>query len=211
MADFLQKQELDSPVTFPCEPAPGYNPEKMKHFENIANAVLNYDSDDDSEYSSGIYSTTPTHKGPLLISGLAPPAQIGPIKPPTPTDSLRASPLGHLSGYEAAVSPTELVDLKEENLLLRCQLLNLEKKSKILQQADHSVESRLGLLKYHNEANKGQKASMGRALAEKDMEIKNQQLDNDDLIRKLAESEAKLRELKEISGKIRYGYVIAST
>lgn len=64
------------------------------------------------------------------------------------------------------------------------------------------IASRLGLLKYQNEANRTQKADMGRALNEKEAKIKIQQLDIDELKAKLMRVETQLKQLSGMAGKL---------
>jgi hypothetical protein len=80
----------------------------------------------------------------------------------------------------------------------------LEREAEALRNVDHDVGSQLGKLRYQNEVNKGQKASMGRILAQKEMDIKKQQLDIDGLSRKLEEAESKNKELSSVSGTSEY-------
>lgn len=158
----------------------------------MAEAIISYKSDDDSEcdHHRRRCSPSPLCKQPLLISGLELPAGVGPTHPPTPTESLHYSPSGFRSDQEAVVRVTkqnweslgkELNTIKKQKLELESQLSTLETNNAVLRDVDYDISVRLGKLKYQNEANKAQKAAMGRSLSEKEMKIKTQQLEIDEL------------------------------
>lgn len=65
---------------------------------------------------------------------------------------------------------------------------------------DHEMDARLGKLKYQNEANRDQKAAMGRALGQKEVEIKHQQLEIDHIASQLRNTETKLKETSSVIG-----------
>jgi chromosome segregation ATPase len=75
----------------------------------------------------------------------------------------------------------ELNTIKKQKLELESQLSTLETNNAVLRDVDHDISVRLGKLKYQNEANKAQKAAMGRSLSEKEIKIKTQQLEIDEL------------------------------
>jgi chromosome segregation ATPase len=89
---------------------------------------------------------------------------------------------------------------KREKEELEEKLSVLESQNETLRNVDHDVGSQLGKLRYQNENHKVQKSSMGQALAQKEMDIKKQQLDIDELARQLAEAESKVKELGNVSG-----------
>jgi hypothetical protein len=192
----------------------------MRIFENMTQAIIKYNSDDDSEcdHRRCKRSPSPPYKEPLLISGLELPAGVGPIQPPTPTESLHTSPSGFRFDQEAVVRVTkqtwdalgkELNTIKQQKLELESQLSILETSNAVLRDVDHDIGVRLGKLRYQNEANKVQKAAMGRSLSEKEIKIKTQQLEIDELVgriktkqigvdravRQLAGAKAKFKEL----------------
>ncbi|CAN9265986.1 unnamed protein product [Alternaria alternata] len=192
VAAFLQEQELAAPPLVASEPILEYRPENMRLFETMAEAIISYKSDDDSEcdHHRRRRSPSPLCKQPLLISGLELPAGVGPTHPPTPTESLQYSPSGFRSDQEAVVPVTkqnweslgkELNTIKKQKLELESQLSTLETNNAVLRDVDHDISVRLGKLKYQNEANKAQKAAMGRSLSEKEIKIRTQQLEIDEL------------------------------
>jgi hypothetical protein len=64
----------------------------------------------------------------------------------------------------------------------------LEKDNEALRNIDHDVGTQLCKLRYQNEVNKGQKVSIGRALVQKDIDLKKQELEIEELSEKLREA-----------------------
>jgi hypothetical protein len=204
VAAFLQRQELDSPAG----PVHENRKADIARLDSLlADAVLT-SSDDASTPSPPV----------LLIPGLASPIQIaparfGPTDPPTPTESIQPSRSEYRSSQDPVVRVTKQVwdnmgksldAVKKQKQELEEKLAVLEREAEALRNVDHDVGSQLGKLRYQNEVNKGQKASMGRILAQKEMDIKKQQLDIHELSRKLEEAESKNKELSSVSGTSEY-------
>ena len=214
VAAYLQRQhELTSPVSPPARPVPTYRKANVVRLDSLAEAIINHNSDDDDARSP--CTPSPPYKEPLLIPGLEPPIQIaparfGPIDPPTPTESLQPSRSSeYRSSQEPVVRVTKdvwesmgksLDAAKRDKKELEEKLSVLESKNETLRNVDHDFGSQLGKLRYQNENHKVQKSSMGQALAQKEMELKKQQLDIDELVRKLEEAECKVKELGNVSG-----------
>ncbi|KAG9194388.1 hypothetical protein G6011_04423 [Alternaria panax] len=212
VASFLQEQELAAPTLVASEPIPEYRPENMRPFETMAGAINNYNSDEDSECDRHHRRRTPSplYMQPLLIPGLELPAGVGPAQPLTPTESLHDSPSGFRSDQETVVRVTkhtwdaldkELNTIRKQKLELENRLSALETSNAVLRDVDHDIGVRLGKLKYQNEANKAQKAAMGRTLSEKEMKIKIQQLEIDELVGQIKTKEDELdRATRQLAG-----------
>jgi hypothetical protein len=210
VAAFLQRQELDSPFSFSPPAGPVYETCKadIARLDSLLADAVHSSSDDASTPSPPV----------LLIPGLASPSQIaparfGPTDPPTPTESIQPSRSKYRSGQDPVVRVTKQIwdnmgksldAVKKQKQELEEKLAVLERETEALRNVDHDVGSQLGKLRYQNEANNGQKANMGRDLAQKEMEIKEQQLDIDELSSKLEEADCKLRELSSVSGTSEY-------
>jgi hypothetical protein len=212
VASFLQEQELAAPAQVTSEPIPEYRPENMKMFKTMTEDIIDYDSEDDSErdHRRHKHSSSPPHMVPALISVLDLPTGVGPARPLTPTESLQNSPSGFRSDQEAVVRVTkqtwdalgkELNTIKKQKLELETQLSALETSNAVLRNVEHDIGVRLGQLKYQNEANKAQKAAMGRSLSEKEVKIKKQQLEIDDLVRQIQTKQAEIdKAVRKLAG-----------
>jgi DNA repair exonuclease SbcCD ATPase subunit len=145
----------------------------------------------------------------LLLPGFTTPPQIGPIAPPTPTDSAQH----HISAYDRSNTPVvrltkdvwesmgnELSTLSKEKRDLEQRLASAERNQQALRDEDHDIGAQIGKLRYQNEANREQKATMGRALAEKDVEIKTQQLEIDRHGKKIIDLETEIHRLGKMVG-----------
>jgi hypothetical protein len=145
---------------------------------------------------------------PPIVHALEAPSRFGPVRLPTPAESVRP-----LSVYDRASAPMvrvtkevwesmgkELDLVKKQKRQAEKQHASLERKHTAHLDEDHDVGTQLGKLKYQNEANRDQKAAMGRALGQKDVEIKQQQLDVDNLSKKIVELEEELSQCAQIKG-----------
>ncbi|USP76332.1 purine-cytosine permease-like protein [Curvularia clavata] len=93
----------------------------------------------------------------------------------------------------------ELGSMKENIMILERTVMALKRSKEALREANGNTESILDKLKYENVIKKDQISAMSRSLAEKEMTVKNQQLDIDELKRKLANSETQLKELSNVA------------
>ncbi|XP_014557448.1 hypothetical protein COCVIDRAFT_97202 [Bipolaris victoriae FI3] len=108
-------------------------------------------------------------------------------------------PLPRVVSVESPTSNESLQTprLEEHIPMLGRHTLAPEQSDEEIQRMEDDGGSQLCRLKYQNEVNKDQKASMCRLLAEKEMRIKTQQLDFDRLARRMTELEAELKDLEE--------------
>lgn len=139
----------------------------------------------------------------------------GPIDLPTPAESVQPSvkKTPPVSAYDRASTPAVRVTkavwedmgkqldlLMEQKRNLEGELAKVRRNHKRLLDEDHDADVRVGKLRYQNEANREQKANMCRSLAQKDVEIKKQQLDIDDLNRTIMDLKSELAECAKIRG-----------
>jgi hypothetical protein len=206
-ASYLQRQEAASPIGSPSS-VPDYR-QKVAHLDSLTEAISKFNIED-NETSHHPRTPSPLYKKSLLVPELEPPLHFGPIEPPTPTESLPPTRSAFRSDQEPVVRLTKQVwermsqdldTLRKQNQDLEKGLSVLKKHNEVLCNDDQDVSTQLGKLRYQNEANKTQKALMGRALAEKDMRIKEQQLEMDDLARKLGGQEEELKNLRGVLGR----------
>lgn len=140
--------------------------------------------------------------------------RIDPIDPPTPADSIRRQPV---SAYDRISAPVvretkEVWDslgkdmdlLKKQKRELEQQFASLQKNHRTRLDEDHDVSAQLGKLKFQNEVNRDQKAEMGRSLAQRDVKIKEQEIDILNLQQNVAELEAEILDCGKIKGEAEY-------
>lgn len=156
-----------------------------------------------------------------VMSALLPPASLqvprnfSPADLLTPAESVQSMPRRSppVSAYDRASTPAVRVtkavwaDMGKQFDSLMKQKRDLEEEVASLRRVhqrfldeDHDADARAGKLRYQNEANREQKASMGRSLTQKDVEIKKQQLDIDNLNRTIVELHTELAECAKIRG-----------
>ena len=87
-------------------------------------------------------------------------------------------------------------------MVLEHTVLALRRSKEALRDANGKAESALDMLKYENKINKDRTSAVCRSLVEKEMTIKDQQLDIYELKQKLADSETKLKELSNVAGRV---------
>jgi hypothetical protein len=156
--------------------------------------------------ASECYPRTPS---PPVVPVLESPLTLGPVYPPTPAESVQS----RISVYDPVSAPVvrvtkeiwesmgkEVDTLKKQKRHMENQLVSIQRQHNAHLDEPHDVGMQLGKLRYQNEANRDQKASMGRALAQKDVEIKKSQLDIDILRKKIVDLEAEINQCGQIRG-----------
>jgi cell division protein FtsB len=188
-----------------------FNPAEREQELDQRWAALNimmrdYETEDEKEHQPRTPSP-PIAPAPVLGS----PLRLGEVYPLTPAESVQPP----VSVYDRASAPVVRVtkeiweELGKEMDLLKKQKRQLERQLAIMEHEhnahldeDHDVDMQIGKLRYQNEANRDQKASMGRALSQKDVEIKRQQLDIDNLNKKIVDLEAEIIQCGQIRGEV---------
>lgn len=160
-----------------------------------------------------------------VMSSISPPSSsqvprdFGPIDLPTPAESVqsmvrRSRPV---SAYDRSSTPAvrvtkavwksmgdDLELLMRQKRELEAELASVRRGHQRLLDDDHDADARVGKLRYQNEANREQKASMGRSLAQKDVEIKKQQLDIDNLNTTIVELKSELADCAKNKGEAEF-------
>lgn len=192
VAAYLQEQAHSSTTT-EAPSATEYSQKDMQRLESmlqqLENVSVNND-DDENMISQQPSSAVESLLHDLELSG-TPSMQIGPIAPPTPALSTRPAqtedPVVRVTTHVWDTMDRDMEALKDENRTLKIKVARLEKQ-KILPQVDNyksEMETQIGKLKYQNETDKTQKATMARALSEKDSQIKQLQIELDGLNERL--------------------------
>jgi hypothetical protein len=186
---------------------PTYRQHDLQRLESVTEWINQYQIDED------ISPTTPSplSREALLLQGLESPPHNGVVDPPTPATSIKppVSAYDHVSGPVVRLTKdvwdsmnNSLRSLTEEKRVLESKLAVVERQYQKSINEDHDVGAQLGLLRYQNEANRDQKANMGRTLAQKEVEIKKQQLDIGELTCKIAGLETELATCGQFKGEV---------
>jgi len=207
VADFLKEEEEYESAAPASRPAV-YREHDIQRLEMLFKKLDPFGTDDNE--STGLPRTpSPRYREPLLIPELESSMYFGPTDLPTPTESFHPVPSPSIAEPDTAVRlpkhvwegmGRDLDRLETEKHDLLEKFSKLERHMEILRNEDDKTSSRLGLLKYQNEANRTQKADMGRALNEKEVKIKIQQLEIDELKAKLSQVETQLKQLGGLAG-----------
>jgi hypothetical protein len=192
VAAFLHEQEMAS-IASPTQSMSAFLHENRKHREFMTERLSAYQIDEDQLPATPL----PPREQPLL-PGFQSPPRTRPVAPPTPAESIpvstyeQASPVVRLTKGVWDAMNHDLQTLKTQKRDLETDIASLRRQYEALLNQDHDDGARLGKLVYQNEANRDQKATMGRTLAQKDVVIKKQQLDLEELTRQVAELETNL-------------------
>ena len=174
------------------------------------------DDDEDDNATVQLTQVNNTIVQPLLsgferISTI--PVRTGPITPPTPADStepqiLPTEPVVRVTTHAWEAMGRDLQVLKEEKRALELQIARLEKLkaslSRLSNDKEEELHTEIGHLKFQNEQNKTQKATMARTLSQKDVEIKQLQLDLDACKEALERAEIAVTSYAEVVGERDY-------
>jgi hypothetical protein len=164
----------------------------LERLEALANGINDYPSDDEAESRATSSQLLPAFERPL---------QVEPSKPSVltaPTDHT-ASAKSTMPAFDQKTGPViRLTRGTWEALGDRSRGLE-EEVAMLSTAADNDTSMHIGKLRYQNESNNDQKASMGRVIAERDLEFK-QQLDMQEQDEKMRDLEAKLKESKQKEG-----------
>jgi hypothetical protein len=196
VAEFLQKQELATSATSSEDIATSCRSQKMIKFQNMADAKFGCNSGEQNVRWHRVHSVTSSNE--ILC------------EPPNSTESLQTystacksehNPITQLTTPSYLLIENEFNGVKEQVNQKHYDLV-LNRNHEVLRESQNDSEMKSHMLKYQNEVSKDQISSMCRLLAEKDISIKTQQLDIDELTRKLSDSEAKLKELGKVAGMV---------
>ncbi|ENI00701.1 hypothetical protein COCC4DRAFT_44096 [Bipolaris maydis ATCC 48331] len=210
VAEFLGKQELASSASCSKDAVTSYLFEKVAQPQNPVDGKIGHSRGDESVCSHEVQSATSSSLDIVCLSDLEPLSRVVPVELPTFTESLQTSRLAPQTktGYMTQLTKPvwhpigdEFDDVKEHILTIpERHILALKQSDEEIRSTKGDDESQLCKLKYRNEVNKDQKASMCRLLAQKESQIKTQQLEFDGLSRRTTELEAKLKGLGKAAG-----------
>jgi hypothetical protein len=183
---FLQNQEMATTPT-----VPGYRQKDLDRLEALTGWIRDYQTDDETDRQS----QSPPPPSPVersLLPGFQSPPRIRPVAPPTPAESDHGPQVVRVPKTIWDSMNNELRPTTAQIPELEQQPSSLDRKYQALLEDHHDAGTQLGKLRYQNEANREQKAAMGRSLAQKEIESKKQQLEIDNLNKTLAEWKTKV-------------------
>lgn len=218
VAAYLQNQAR-SPLTAVTSPITGYSEQKMQRLVSMLEEIDDIPVDDEEDDNATVQHTQ-TNKAVVqpLLPGFEPisttiPIRTGPIFPPTPADStepqtMPTDPIVRVTMHAWEAVSRGLEVLKEEKRTLELKISRLEKLKasppRLSSDKEDELSTEIGHLKFQNEQNKTQKATMARTLSQKDVEIKQLQLDLDVCKEALERAEIAATSHAEVVGEYDY-------
>lgn len=190
VAAYLQNQAR-SPTSAVTPSTSEYRQQDMQRLESMLKELEDTPIDEDEDDNATVQLTQSQPAVQLLLPAFEPlttlPVRTGPITPPTPAESakpqLLEEPVVRVTMHVWDAMGRDLEALRDEKRALEIKIARLEKQDTSPSQAvdieKDRMETQIGKLRYQNEQNKTQKATMARTLSQKDVEIKQLQLDLD--------------------------------
>ncbi|KAF1846144.1 uncharacterized protein K460DRAFT_355862 [Cucurbitaria berberidis CBS 394.84] len=212
VAEFLREQEQSSASASPPSVSV-FRKQGIERLDSLTDQINNYPIHDDTEGQLYPRTPSPRYQEPLHVPKLQSPIHIGPVYAPIPKKPLHTALSAEPPAEDAVVRvtkrvwdsmDTELQMLTAQKRALEVKLASIERNNESLRIDGHDVGAQIGKLRFQNEVNRDQKASMGRSLASKEVEIKMLQLDNDGLAKKLLEVEREVQDLGGVRGELEY-------
>jgi hypothetical protein len=197
VAAYLQSQAR-SPTDLSSS-LPDYRQDNMKRLESILQELEDLPIDDDDSKTAKTRSSSGSRAvlEPPPLPNLQPTSScttyLGPIAPPTPAESTQPwepeEPVVRITMKVWDTLNMDAKNLRDKNRDLEAKLVQTLKTQQQAMHHDGDCKEELmaqkGKLEYQNEHNKVQKATMARSLTEKDLQIKQMQLDIDNLKERL--------------------------
>jgi predicted RNase H-like nuclease (RuvC/YqgF family) len=154
----------------------------MQRLESMLKELGEIPVDDDEDDNATVELREPHPASCESHTTLA--VRTGPITPPTPAEStepqMPTHPVVRITMHALEAMGRDLEALKEEKQAFEVKIARLEKQqSPPRVNREEELQTEIGHLKYQNEQNKTQKATMARTLSQKDVEIKQLQLNLD--------------------------------
>lgn len=189
VAAYLQDQAR-SPSSGLISSKPDYDQRDMQRLDGLLQELGKGTINDNDAMS--VYQNTPTSlSSPVesLLPGFELPTALplctGPILPPTPVESTHPpttdEPVVRITMHVWNAMGRDLQALKDDKRALETKLARVEKVKQTVakQVTDYNDEqqTQLGRYQYQNECNKTQKATMVRTISDKDIQIKELQLE----------------------------------
>ena len=206
VATYLQDQAR-SPTTVVTSPASDYRQQDMQRLESMLQELEDLPIDDDDDNAT-VQHIQPKAAIKALLPGFelsaALPIRTGAITPPTPAASTKPlvpeEPIVRVTMQVWDAMGRDLEALKDEKRALEVNVARLEKQKSPTPQVEeyNDLQTQIGKLQYQNETNKIQKATMARILSEKDIQIKQLQLDLDSANERLQAAASKARDYADV-------------
>ncbi|EUC45134.1 hypothetical protein COCMIDRAFT_5625 [Bipolaris oryzae ATCC 44560] len=209
VAEFLEKQEFASPANCSKDAITGHLFKKEVQPQNRVGDKVGLSLVDESVCSHEAQPTISPSSDIACLLDLEPLSRVVPVESSTSTESLQTPRLAHQTKTDYITQLTKPIwhpmrndfDGAEEHMpILGLHIPALKQSDEEIRRTKDDEESQLCRLKYRNEVNKDQKASMCRLLAEKENQIKTQQLALDTVAQRMAELEAELEGLGKVTG-----------
>jgi hypothetical protein len=185
-----------------CVPRiPEHMQRDLDRLEALTSRILNFPVDDEAK-------APPRTTTPSLVSTYSAPLQIGSddnrvpatfAKPPVSDFDQSALVVRVTKGVWDAMGE-ELGLLKRQKQEIEHELSLLRLDQRTVADVDYDMSMQIAKLRYQNESNNDQKATMSRVIAQKDVETKQQHLETQERDRKILELEAELRASKQTTG-----------
>ncbi|KAH6639566.1 permease for cytosine/purines, uracil, thiamine, allantoin-domain-containing protein [Boeremia exigua] len=207
VAAFLQSQYPPTTASEASVPQE-YSQQRMEQFESIMQRVADLckdeddDDNDDDDDATVCNTVNPFQPDPKL--------SVRPIAPPTPalstSPALPEEPMVRVTKHVWDAMGRDLKACEEKNEALELKIARLEKRKVTSPGEDYQndLETRIGKLQYQNETNKTQMATMARTMAEKDMQIKQMQLEMFSTNRRLEDATTAAKNHVEVAAKLEY-------
>ncbi|KAJ4368627.1 hypothetical protein N0V86_009534 [Didymella sp. IMI 355093] len=181
VAAYLQTQARSSPSAV-TSPTADYSQHNMQRLESMLKELGEVPIDDDEDDNATVELKQPQTASFESHTTFA--VRTGPIIPSTPSEStepqMPAHPVVRIAMHAWEAMGRDLEALKQERRAFETKIARLEKqRSPPRVNREEELQTEIGHLKYQNEQNKTQKATMARTLSQKDVEIKQLQLNLD--------------------------------
>lgn len=205
VAAYLHDQACKSPATE--TPSATYSQQNMQHLESLLGEMATVSINDNTTIVKRNDALEPL-SGLELSTAIS--AHIGPVAPPSPAPSARLAPrdepVVRVTMHVWDSMGRDMEALKEEKRVLETKIARLGKQKVVTPGDDYKdeLETQIGKLRYQNECNKTQKSSMGRALSEKDMEIKHLKLELDHVCERLETTTGLNRDYADVAAQRDY-------
>jgi DNA repair exonuclease SbcCD ATPase subunit len=219
--DHMQRdlERLEALTNDIAERMPDQMQKDLERLEALTTEINDYPSDDEAKSRATSSHLLPAFERPLQVVSNKPSTLTGSTEPTASAKSASfaqpasfTEPTSFAQSAASAKSPMPAFDQETGPVIgvtkgvwdaLEEQKRELEEELAMLRtDIDHDTSMRIGKLRYQNESNKDQKASMARVIAEKDLEIKQKQLDMQELDEKIRDLEAKLKQSKRDEGEL---------
>ena len=210
VAAFLHEQELASTLDS-TRPVSEHRKQELYHL-NLEKERTSQDhvNDEVHRQTNPQIPSLPYQKSPPTPD-LRPLAQVGPRYPPysvgflhpiQSADQPTQDPVVRLTKHVWDSMGADLQMLTAQNRALEVKLARLQREKDSPRVDENELAVQIGKLRYQNEVNRDQKASMGRSLTSQEVDIKKLQLYTDELAKKLSAADCELKRSRGATKKL---------